>query len=246
MEHPIKMGFLSCEWHEERVEAMRGRDRGSDRAILFTALPSLKLTSGRSVTSAYIGVKKISAAWFDGTLRVTSAWGAAKLRGCGRRAAKTRARKRVEDVMTESAKPPLPQALLVAMDFSASARRALDVSLTWCAGGEITALHVVDTDFAARVEARGLGSSAAVIAKLRARAQEEFAWLAQEKGASAFAPMIVEGVPFIEIVKIAKDLEVDLIAMGMRRATRRLDELLFGSTAESVLRTSLCPVLCVP
>ena len=139
-----------------------------------------------------------------------------------------------------------PQALLVAMDFSPSARRALDWCLAWYAPSEITALHVVDTDFAARVEAHGVGSSAAVIAKLRARADEEFTWLAQEKGADSFAPMIVEGVPFVEIVKIAKDLEVDMIAMGMRQTERRLDEILFGSTAESVLRTSLCPVLCVP
>ena len=58
--------------------------------------------------------------------------------------------------------------------------------------------------------------------------------------------MIVEGVPFVEIVKIASDLEVDMIAMGMHTGSSRLDALLFGSTAEKVLRTSRCPVLCVP
>jgi nucleotide-binding universal stress UspA family protein len=128
--------------------------------------------------------------------------------------------------MSQGTTPPIPQALLVAMDFSPAARRAFDVCVAWRPGAEITALHVVDTDFAARVEAEGVESSAAVIAKLRARAEEEFTWLAQDKGADAFAPMIVEGVPFVEIVKIAKDLQVD--------------------TAESVLRTSGCPVLCVP
>jgi nucleotide-binding universal stress UspA family protein len=143
-------------------------------------------------------------------------------------------------------KPALPAALLVAVDFSPSSRRALDLSLAWFPQGEITALHVVDTAFAARVAAQGLGDNAEVIAKLRARATEEFAWLTQEKGADAFDPMIVEGIPFVEIVKVAKDLEVDMILMGTHQTTVRLDELLFGSTAEKVLRACPCPIVCVP
>jgi len=140
----------------------------------------------------------------------------------------------------------LPQALLVAADFSPSAARALDLALQWYPGAEVTALHVIDTEFAARVEAAGLGARDDVIAKLRARASEEFAWLAQEKGADRFVPMIVEGMPFVEIVKIAKDLKADLLLMGSQGSGVRLDELLFGSTAEKVLRACPCPVLCVP
>jgi nucleotide-binding universal stress UspA family protein len=148
--------------------------------------------------------------------------------------------------MTETDVPALPEAVLVAMDFSPGSRRALDLSLSWCGAGEITALHVVDTEFAQRVEAQGLGTSAEVIAKLRARADEEFRWLVQEKGADAFDPMVVEGIPFVEIVKIAADLQVDLVTIGMSRSAQRVDQLLFGSTAEKVLRASRCPVLCVP
>lgn len=148
--------------------------------------------------------------------------------------------------MSEAKAPGLPQAVLVAVDFSPSSRRALELSLAWSSRGEITALHVVDTEFAQRVEAAGLGSSADVLTRLRARAGEEFGWLTQEKGADAFDPMIVEGIPFVEIVKIAKDLDVDLIAMGTHRAGARFDELLFGGTAEKVLRAAPCPVLCVP
>jgi nucleotide-binding universal stress UspA family protein len=148
--------------------------------------------------------------------------------------------------MSEASVPGPPQALLVALDFSASSRRALELCLAWRPGAEITALHVVDSEFAARVQAHGLSASADVITRLRARADEEFAWLTEEKGAAAFSPMVVEGIPFVEIVRIASDLEVDLIVMGMHRATSRLDQLLFGSTAERVLRTSRAPVLCVP
>lgn len=140
----------------------------------------------------------------------------------------------------------VPEALLVAVDFSAGSRRALDLALALCPRGEVTALHVVDTEFAARVEAHGVAASADVVTKLRSRASEEFGWLAQERQQRRFDTMIVEGLPFVEIIKIAKDLEVDMIAMGMHRANFRVDELLFGSTAEKVLRASHCPVLCVP
>ena len=145
-----------------------------------------------------------------------------------------------------TSKAAAPQALLVALDFSPSAVRALDLALQWYPGGEVTALHVVDTEFATRAEAAGLGSRQDIVTKLRTRATEEFGWLAQEKGAGRFDPMVVEGVPFVEIVKLTKDLDADLLLMGSHRAGARLDELLFGSTAEKVLRASPCPVLCVP
>lgn len=148
--------------------------------------------------------------------------------------------------MSERKTEVVPEALLVAMDFSAGSRRALEMALALCPQGEITALHVVDTEFAARVEAQGVAASADVISKLRARASEEFTWLVQEKGSTTLDTMIVEGIPFVEIIKIAKDLEVDMIAMGMHKADFRVDEILFGSTAEKVLRASHCPVLCVP
>lgn len=148
--------------------------------------------------------------------------------------------------MSARVSAPVPQAVLVAVDFSPGSQRALELALSWCPQGEVTALHVLDTDFATRVEQQGLGTSAAVLARLRARADEAFAWLLEEKGAGAFAPMVVEGIPFVEIVKVASDLDVDLIAMGRHRQAPRVDQLLFGSTAEKVMRTSTRPVLCVP
>ena len=148
--------------------------------------------------------------------------------------------------MSRPQSAPPPQALLVAVDFSQGAVRALDLALQWYPDSEITALHVVDSAFAGRAEAAGLGSREDVTAKLRTRAGEEFGWLTQDKGAGRFDPMIVEGIPFVEIVKIAKDLDADLLVVGSRGAGARLDQLLFGSTAEKVLRACPCPVLCVP
>ncbi len=141
-----------------------------------------------------------------------------------------------------------PRAVLVAMDFSAPARRALDLALSWMPEAEVTVLHVIDTEFAERVETEGIAARDEVIARLRAQAEAEFAqWGGGESGSgSRFETMIVEGSPFVEIVKLARDLDVDCIVMGMHAAERRLGELLTGSTAERVLRASHCPVVCVP
>jgi len=148
--------------------------------------------------------------------------------------------------MSEVKAAALPGSILVALDFSQSARRALELALTWAPSGEVTALHVVDTAFAARVEATGLATRADVVATLRHRATEEFGWLAQEKGTARYDVMVVEGVPFVEIVKIATDLDVDLIMMGKHQPAARVDGLLGGGTTEQVLRACRCPVVCVP
>jgi nucleotide-binding universal stress UspA family protein len=148
--------------------------------------------------------------------------------------------------MSEAKAAALPGSILVALDFSQSARRALELALTWVPNGEITALHVVDTAFAARVEATGLATRADVLARLRQRATEDFGWLAQEKGAARYDVMVVEGVPFVEIVKIASDLDVDMIMMGKHQPAARVDDLLGGGTTERVLRACRCPVVCVP
>lgn len=52
------------------------------------------------------------------------------------------------------------------------------------------------------------------------------------------------GVPFSEIVKAAKDLDVDLVIMATHGHTG-LKHLLLGSTAERVVRLAPCPVLTV-
>jgi nucleotide-binding universal stress UspA family protein len=58
--------------------------------------------------------------------------------------------------------------------------------------------------------------------------------------------MTVVGVPFVEILKIARDLDLPMIVMGMRGRSSPPKEVLFGSTAEKVLRGTRIPVLCVP
>jgi nucleotide-binding universal stress UspA family protein len=59
--------------------------------------------------------------------------------------------------------------------------------------------------------------------------------------------MVVVGKPFAEILRIAADLHFSLIVMGIRgRHQGGIEEILFGSTAEKVLRAARIPVVCVP
>jgi nucleotide-binding universal stress UspA family protein len=145
------------------------------------------------------------------------------------------------------AQESLPQAILVAVDFSTCSLRALDVALQWKAGaGEVFALHVVDVNLARRLERLGLGVYDEAVAKMRAQAESKFAELVQERGEGKFDTMIAEGLPFAEICKIAKDLDCDLVVMGKYGNAPELKDFLFGGTAEKVLRGARQPVLCVP
>jgi len=55
---------------------------------------------------------------------------------------------------------------------------------------------------------------------------------------------VLRGVPYEEIIKFAADNAVDLIVIGTH-GRRGIDRVLFGSTAERVVRYAKCPVLTV-
>lgn len=55
---------------------------------------------------------------------------------------------------------------------------------------------------------------------------------------------ILKGVPHEEILKFADDNSIGLIIIGTH-SRKGLDRIIFGSTAEKVVRNSRCPVLTV-
>ncbi len=64
------------------------------------------------------------------------------------------------------------------------------------------------------------------------------------KGCAKYECLIVHGTPFLEILRTAKEKNVELIVVGTHGRTG-LDHVLFGSTAEKVVRRAPCPVLSV-
>jgi nucleotide-binding universal stress UspA family protein len=59
-----------------------------------------------------------------------------------------------------------------------------------------------------------------------------------------YQTFIVPGIPYDEVIKKAMDLPADLIIMGTQGRSG-LDHVLFGSTAEKVVRKSPVPVMTV-
>jgi len=109
-------------------------------------------------------------------------------------------------------------------------------------------LHVIDEEFVKEVVATGLGSTEDVRKRLKDQAEANFVTALEglDTGKIDIEKMIVVGLPFVEILKIARDLDLPMIVMGIRGRSTPPEELLFGSTAEKVLRGTRVPVLCVP
>lgn len=139
--------------------------------------------------------------------------------------------------------------ILVPMDFSACSVNALRVAVGMAAPeGDLTLLHVIDEEFVDRAVAAGLGTTEDVRNRLKELAETNFDSMLEgiDAGKVNMERMIVVGIPFVEILKIARDLDLPMIVMGIRGQSMPAEELLFGSTAEKVLRGTRVPVLCVP
>lgn len=61
---------------------------------------------------------------------------------------------------------------------------------------------------------------------------------------SNFTTTIVSGVPYEEITRTAQEQDASLIVIGTHGRSG-LDHLIFGSTAERVVRSAPCPVLTI-
>ena len=139
--------------------------------------------------------------------------------------------------------------MLVPVDFSPCSVNALRVAIGMAAPeGDLTLLHVIDQQFIDDAVVAGLGSSEDIRNRLKEQAESNFSTMLEgiDTGQVDIEKMTVVGLPFVEILKIARDLDLPMIIMGVRGRSTPPEEILFGSTAEKVLRGSRVPVLCVP
>lgn len=139
--------------------------------------------------------------------------------------------------------------LLVPTDFSDASRDAFDWGLRCVDGNEsvIIVLHVLDEALIDTIAAHEFGSREDVAHRMRQRAEER---LAEYKDAAAtkaeIDTVVSEGLPFLEIIRKAEDFAVDAIVMGRVGMRGHVEHLLFGTTAEKVLRGSRRPVVVLP
>jgi len=140
--------------------------------------------------------------------------------------------------------------VLVPVDFSPNSIRAIEFALSLVgADGEVYLLHVIDSDFVTRLSSEGFAETESATSKMRQKAEVKFQELINglPEDRPKVESMIVVGKPFAEILRVASDLDFQIVVIGTHGIRgEKIEELLFGSTAEKVLRGTRVPVICVP
>jgi nucleotide-binding universal stress UspA family protein len=77
-----------------------------------------------------------------------------------------------------------------------------------------------------------------------AKAQLEKSFIEEIRGYKDVEHIVLKGTPYEEISRFAEENKIDLIVIGTH-GRKGLDRMLFGSTAEQVVRYAPCPVLTV-
>jgi len=138
--------------------------------------------------------------------------------------------------------------ILIAIDFSENSDFAFDYALTLAKQfkAELTVMHVINEP----VDLRGFYVPHISFEELE-KEIEEGATKMMEKFCQAklgdfanYKTAIVSGIPYEEIIKKAEETSASLIVLGTHGRTG-LDHLIFGSTAERVVRSASCPVLTI-
>jgi nucleotide-binding universal stress UspA family protein len=153
---------------------------------------------------------------------------------------------------TKPNQPSLPRLRLILLptDFSGCANYALPYAavIARATGARIVCVHVVETVVPA-VGYAGLAEPmpiADISEQLEDSAERELPRLTdcEELNGLDVEEVIVHGDAAAEIVQVAEERTVDLIVISSHGRTG-LGRIIFGSTAEAVVRHASCPVLVV-
>ena len=138
--------------------------------------------------------------------------------------------------------------ILFPTDFSQGARAAMDhaISLARDYNARLILLYVIQDISIAEWYIPSSLSVADLVDDMQKSAWKEMDKWAEEVSTKVknVEKMVVRGVPFAEIIKTARDKNADMIVIGTHGRTG-IDHMLFGSTAEKVVRKAACPVLTV-
>jgi nucleotide-binding universal stress UspA family protein len=137
--------------------------------------------------------------------------------------------------------------VLLATNFrpSSTAATQLATSIANHQGAELHAVYVIG-DYFDQISSIFPEGGLAALTRFRSHVQERMSHLSRGLGAKA-ATHIAEGRPYQEIVKLAANLDADLIVIGTAvHGSLFGGNQVLGSEIERVIRNSPCPVLCVP
>ncbi len=139
--------------------------------------------------------------------------------------------------------------LLVPTDFSENAWSAFQHARLLVDGedSEIVVVHAIDPALVDQVVQLGIGEHDDVLKSMRTNAMKQMERYSEESDTKANVDVLVcEGEPFFEIIRKAEDFAVDAIVMSKLGQRNPAKNLLFGSTAEKVIRGSSKPVIVLP
>ena len=146
------------------------------------------------------------------------------------------------------------QKLLVPLDGSAPAEKALDLALDMarCYGGEVTVLQVLEEALdvgaaaIARAASMATGSTDQAMGIMRQQAEAYLRDIAQARIDTGvrLLTVVMSGIAADTILRFAKEHGNDLIVMATHGRSG-LSRLAFGSVTEDVLRRATCPVVVI-
>jgi len=146
---------------------------------------------------------------------------------------------------------PSPIALkkiLVPIDFSEYSKKALQYAIPFARQfkAKIYLLYVVEPTIYPADFSFGQIGMPNVENELRVKGEQELQELITKeiKGAVPSEALVKVGLPFVEVVSFAKDEGIELIIVATHGHTG-VEHVLFGSTAEKIVRKAPCPVLVV-
>lgn len=140
------------------------------------------------------------------------------------------------------------QRILLPSDFSDCSAEAARAArrLAGMFGARLTVLHVLDEPAALDPMFRGEVPLELLRGRMEQYAREgmEAFVAAQFGGVENVETRIASGVPYREILREARETGADLIVIGTHGRTG-VEHVIFGSTAEKVVRMAPCPVLTI-
>ena len=143
-------------------------------------------------------------------------------------------------------KPLVFRRILVPVDFSEPSKEALQYAERFARhfGAELIVLHVVEPTIYPADFGFGQVGIPNIEDELRRHSEEELARLSDGIIGVRSRCFVRTGKPFWEIVQTAEEEKVDMIIIASHGHTG-VEHILFGSTAEKVVRKAACPVLAV-
>ncbi|MEP7118227.1 MAG: universal stress protein [Acidobacteriota bacterium] len=147
---------------------------------------------------------------------------------------------------------PIFKSIVCPIDFSAASLLALDYALAMAreADAHLTILHVVALSLEQTMLDAASTEGSETLAEFRRRTEEDLKAQLQATVPADAADycrvdtLMTRGKPGVEVVRTAIARHADLIVMGVH-GRGLIDVILFGSTAQHVVRAAHCPVLTI-